>query len=642
MKIGMIDTGIDVQHRRFEGKQIESIALLEDENGDINSCYNIEDEEGHGTGIASIILQHAPVAALKAVKLNAWNRKISDRLLAAAISFLAEDKAVRIINISMGIKTNHPSPELKKACDEAAGKGIIIVAAAYYVYKEWCYPAHFNTVLGVGQGIVKTKGQFRFLENRWADILAKGGFQRVAVPGNSFRFSTGSSLATAHFTGIIAASCLEGQWTDRSSLREWLRTHSTTTVMSFTGHDEPMAVHNPADETNMSPSELFRHLSLPAGVKKVAIFPFEEKEMRTILEFTEKMSGALTFAISYPRPLKLERSISLLEEKNIPYTMQQPTEEQFNSFDTLIVGYFLDKASDHNAYFGYNLILECIKRGKHFVVWDRVAYRLIKSIAEEMATAYTGVIYLTGFNAADRTLLYKAVDDAAVRTPSLCVIGTSKKQGKFTTQMIIKELLQEEGYHVAHISTEPQGAVLGADLTFPIGHNDTVTIDLKDWNRTLRKLQLLLAEVKQPDIIITGGQGGVIPRHPVNDHDPPEKLSFVKAFYPDALICTISPNDSLAFIRKTKEVVTAFVNAHLLCYVLTPWEFSFHHENGSSVMTTRKISEEEYRERLAFYNASLGAPVFNIMDISNRPALLRIILQYFSTNKIDEHHEYTR
>lgn len=630
MKIGIIDTGIDAGHRRFDHKQIERIGLMEEENGMISVCNETSDEEGHGTGIASIILNHAPEAAVKAVKLAARNRKISEQLLAAAIDLLTDDVDIRIINISMGIRTNQPSAALRQVCERAAGKGIVIAASAYYLYNEWCYPAHFNTVFGVGQGIVKSKHEFRFMENRWADILAKGGFQRVAVPGNGFKFSTGTSLATAHFTGIISKSHLNGEWTDLSSLREWLRHHSVTSVMSFTGHDQPIDRHEQQDKKEVTPAEVFSSLNIPACMNKVAVFPFEEKEMRTVLEFSEKLTCHLSLAISYPRPLKLEQSIALLEEKKIPYTLQQLTEEQFDSFDTLVVGYFLDKADDHNAYYGYQLIRECIRRNKHFLVWDRVAYKLIQTVAGEAGAAYKGTIYLAGFNAEDRNRLLQAVDNTAVTTPSLCVIGTSKKQGKFTTQMILKELLQDAGYQVSHISTEPQGILLGADLTFPIGHNDTVVLDLKDWNRTLKRLQLLLADIRKPDIIISGGQGGIIPRHPVNDEDPPEKLSYVKAFYPDALICSISPNDSIAFIHKTRDVVTAFVNSPVLFYVLTPWEFNFHHGSGPSVMTYRRISSEEYQEKLAFYRQELDAPVFDIMNRETHAELLRIILQFFS------------
>lgn len=635
MKIGIIDTGVDVRHYRFERMKIECIGLMEDDGGSISTCMEAGDDEGHGTGIASIILHHAPAASLKAVKLTGWNKKISEQLLAAAINLLTDDEEIRIINISMGIRTNHPSVELRQICEKAAKKGVVIAASAYYLYNEWCYPAHFNTVFGVGQGIVRTKHEFRFMENKWADILAKGGFQRVPVPGNGFKFSTGTSLATAHFTGIISKSHLNGEWTDPASLREWLRTNSVSSVISFTGHDQPMGNQERQDSGNITPAEVFSSLNMPDCMKKVAIFPFEEKEMRTVLEFAGNLARELTLAVSYPRPLKLEQSIGLLQEKNIPYTLQKLTEEQFDTFDTLVVGYFLDKADDQNAYYGYHLIRECVQRGKHFLVWDRVAHKLIQSVADEAGDAYNGTIYLAGFNADDQARLLQAVDNTEVTTPSICVIGTSKKQGKFTTQMIIKELLQDAGYLVGHISTEPQGIILGADLTFPIGHNDTVKIDLKNWNRTLKRLQLLLAAIKSPDIIISGGQGGIIPRHPVYDDDPPEKLSYVKAFYPDALICSISPNDDIAFINKTKDVVSSFVNSRILFYVLTPWEFNFHHGNNSSVMTYQKISAEAYNERLAFYNNALDAPVFDIMNRNDHPELLRIILQFFSPNKTE-------
>ena len=112
---------------------------------------------------------------------------------------------IRLINISMGIHTSNPTEQLEKVCEKAFKRGIIINASSYYHAEKPCYPAHFNTVYGVGVGLVQNKHEFKFLEASPTNILAKGGFQRIANIGDTFKFGSGTSLATAHFTGILGS-----------------------------------------------------------------------------------------------------------------------------------------------------------------------------------------------------------------------------------------------------------------------------------------------------------------------------------------------------------------------------------------------------------------------------------------------------
>lgn len=624
MKIGVIDSGVDMTHKRFSRATLGGITLYQDTDGTITPMALTDDIKGHGTGITGIILSHVPDAGIYVVKPDAHDGKVTEALLAAAIRVLISDAAVKIINISMGIKTNSPSRELKQVCEEAAEKGVIIAASAYYLHDELCYPAHFSTVYGVGQGIVQRKQQFRLLENKLANVLAKGGFQRVPVPGSQFRFGTGTSLATAHFTGIIAQAYLAGSWDTRESLQQWLQQHSSNDVISLTRHDQAVNGETATSRNALSAAEVYKQIKPPFTPEKVAIFPFEDKEMGSVLEFSNMMPYHLALAIGYPRMVKTGTTEDLMQSKNIRYTVAQLKDEEYDLFDTIVIGYFLDTLSDHNTYYGYSLIRECIRRGKNFIVWDKAVVHLIESISADINC--TATVHFAGFTERERDLLYNNVDYTALSTPSLCVIGTNKKQGKFTTQLTIKQVLRQQGYEVAHVSTEPQGIILDADIIFPIGYSSTVEIDLRDWNKTLRLAQLLIESVRKPDILITGSQGSIIPLHPVYDADPPNKLSYVKGFYPDGLVCTISPNDSPDFIRRTVEVVTSYVNASVLFYVLTPWEFSFEEGNvGFS-----KISEAAYEERLAYYGALLPAPVLNIKDDRNHPFILDIIQQYFS------------
>lgn len=629
LRIGIIDTGADHTHKRFKNHSIKGITLFKNLEGEIKierDCFT--DEKGHGTGIVSIILQHIPDAEIEIVKLASANI-VTEDLMFAGIKYLVEQNDVKLINISMGIKTMTPSKELRAICDEAFGKGIVIVAAVHYLHDKLCYPAHFNTVFGVGQGIVASKFKFRKLENKLADILAKGGFQRVAVPDHKFRFSVGTSLATAHFTGVIGKAFVDGEWSDIANLKEWLNVNSDNSIISLSKHDQSVNEKVFSPNQAQSAAEIYSTLRPSVKIAKIAIYPFEEKEMQSLLEFPERLTHELTLAIGYPRSLKLDKTVKTLEKLAVPYVLGQLKEESYDLFDTLVIGYFLDKLLDQNSHHGYQLITECVKRNKNFIVWDSVVFDLINSVIENSPDRYNGEIYLTTYSNHQKEMLYETTSYSFLKAPSICVVGTNKRQGKFTTQLIMKNLLEKEGYKVGHLATEPQGILLGADLIFPIGYKTTVEPDIRDWSKSLRFLTQIIEENVKPEIVITGSQGSIIPLHPVNDSNAAEMLSFVKAFYPDGIICAISPNDSIEQINKTTTVIKAFVNCTVLFYVLTPLEYNLHF-NDQVRLSYRMLSTDEYQNKLDFFNANLDAPTFNIRDESNYESILNIVQQTFS------------
>jgi hypothetical protein len=633
MKIGIIDTGADAAHKRLKNHRLSGITVLKNQTGSVSFADRYADQKGHGTGVASIILQHVPEAELFIVKLEAAGGVITEKMVETGIRYLLEKTDVRMINISMGIKTNTPSSGLQQICTDAFSKGVVIVAAVHYLHNKLCYPAHFSTVIGVGQGVVDSKYKFRYLENKLADVLAKGGLQRVAYPGNQFRFSVGTSLATAHFTGILANAFNRDLWNDRESLQRWIKSNASADIISFTKHDMDISGLKKSGMSEITETEVVSALRPKHSGKTIAIFPFEEKEMKSILEFHHLLPYQLTLAIGYPRSLKIDNTVAMMEKLNIRHLFGQPEEDDLNSFDTIVIGYFLDKLLDQNSYFGYTLIRKCVLKQKNFIVWDKYVYDLIWSVIKETGADYQGEVFLTAFTAAHKEKLYSLMEYDRLTVPSICVVGTNSKQGKFTTQLVLRQILETNSYKVAHLSTEPQGIILGAEFAFPIGHQGTVETDIRDWNKSLRLLTQLMERKRQPDVIVTGSQGCIIPRHPMNDSNAAEMLSFVKAFYPDALVCAISPNDTIDFIMKTVEVIKAYVKCTVICYVLTPWEYHLKVNSLNQMhVYYKRLQDEEYLEKLNYYNERLPAPTFNIMDAKNHGRILELIQQTFSIN----------
>ncbi|WP_213280517.1 S8 family serine peptidase [Chryseobacterium indologenes] len=632
MTIGIIDTGCDRNHKRFVDLEIEGLTIYKNANNEIITVKDrFSDNKGHGTGITSIIHKNSPLSKIIVVKIESFDHSLSEDLLVEAIEYLTNHTDAKILNISMGVNTNNPSVQLKEACQFAFDKGVIVVASAYYKHDSLCFPANFKSVFAVGSGIVKSKESFRFLgQDSFVNILAKGGFQRVAVPQNKYQFSTGTSLATAHFTAILADAYEKGEWKTRDELNNWISGNSDNNTISLTKHDQLRVDHeNISAKEERTFQEVF---TLDKSVENFAIFPFEEKEMKTLIEFREYLNSNLTLAIGSPRSIKLDNTMELLQEKGINFITKALNPEHFDLFDTIVIGYFLDKLSDSNSFFGFTLIKECIKRNKNFIVWDKAVYDIINQVINDDEHAYTGKLFLTSFDNDKKDFLYRNVDYVALKRPSICVVGTNSRQGKFTTQMIMRKVLEKEGYKVSHISTEPQGILLNSSCVFPIGHNGTVSVDLREWNKSLRLLSQSIELNEEPDIIITGSQGGILPLHPVNDSLPPEKLIYVKSFYPDAIVCTISPSDSIDVIQRTVNTIKSFVETEVLFFVLTPWQYKFHH-GYKTIVSFDKIDEEEYNEKLIYFTEKLGKKVINIKDENHHNIIVDEIVNFFAKEK---------
>ncbi len=628
MTIAIIDSGVDKMHKRFGNNQIKGLTLFENENGTVSEDKQFDDPTGHGTSICSIISQHQPAADIFMVKLQSYNTIISEQLLATAIELVGKMSEIRLLNISMGIQTNNPTKRLQEVCENVIANGITIVAASHYMHDKLCYPAHFMSVMSVAAGIIQNKYHFSFNVNRLTKCLAKGGFQRVASPDNSFRFATGTSLACAHLTGILATSFEKANWSDNQSLINWLEQASDNTIISLSKHDE-VRPNTEIERRATDFSGIGALLRPRSRIQHIALFPYEEKEMSSILDNLKNCIYTISVIIGYPRMVKNVAHNDGVFSKII-HVNKALSEEDFDRFDTLVIGYFLDKLSDHDSFFGYTLIKECIVRQKNFIVWDSFVHNIILKTVGQLGVDYTGEIFINSIDTTYKDKFISNIPFRETRVPSICVIGTHNKQGKFTTQLTIKNVLTENGYAVSHLATEPQGIILGADITFPVGHKGTVSVDVGDWPKLITALRLYQEDELKPDLIITGSQGGILPLFPISSSTLPNKLLFVNSFCPDALVCTISPYDSLDFIFRSVGTITSYIKTKVLFYALTPITFRVQ-TTGINKIGYSKISNDEYIERLQFYNQNLDAPTVNIKDSANSSFILSSIQNYFSS-----------
>jgi len=227
--IAVIDTGVNIDHEDLRyriwvnQKETPNNGIDDDHNGYIDDYrgYNfitnntdISDQNGHGTGIASIIAANtnnavgmaginwqSQIMVLKALNVSGGG-EYSD--VARALHY-ATDNGAKVVNMSFG--TYFDSTELQEAIDYALDKGVTIVAAAgNNNQNQLLFPASYHRVISAGA--VDEAGHRASFSNfgNGLDVMAPGLNVLMAnyVGGNAYVYGSGTSFAAAHVTGLAS------------------------------------------------------------------------------------------------------------------------------------------------------------------------------------------------------------------------------------------------------------------------------------------------------------------------------------------------------------------------------------------------------------------------------------------------------
>lgn len=625
MYIAVIDRGIDFHHPKLSNCVFDTVGISS--TCEITSNAVQIDDTGHGTAIAGIIHKMIPAAAICSVKLFATADAISEEQLAVAIEWCAGEEKLDIISVSLGIATRSPSKRLHDACELAYRTGKIIVAAVHNFPYLDCYPANFERVIGVGIGIVPKKTDYGYVGTGGTNVLAKGTLQRVIWKDNTYRMTSGTSYATPHFVAILAGMLLcDPQLKDRDKLMARLQTEASPEVqeLNYINRNPAYSLNRNDDNREEEGKILFTGIKQYEGIDQLAVFPCCEKEMRTLLEHRNALFCSVSLLIDYPRLYSYEQ----VDEIAAAAIRRALLPEDLDKFDSLVLGYFLDQPFDAHILFGFNLILDCIRADKNFIVWDYNVYNYIKDKIK-VYPAYRGRII---FHYADdakylKVMNYRHLPDVSV--PVLAIAGTGSRQGKITTQLKINKILAAAGHRSGLLSTEPQGGLLGADFCFPYGHNSTVYLDLNRWDEFLQYTLKGIQYYNKPDIIITGTQGGIIPQRPgvrVNyDASILRSLQFLIGVQPDAIVLTVNISDSIEFIKKAIATIAVFCSAKLLFVAMSPWALT-----NTPPVYRERADAEKYKDALITMQNTLGIPVIDIYDSKNETLILESIENAFA------------
>lgn len=200
VKVAVIDTGVDTQHPDLQGRVLLARSFVDAEGR--------FERDRHGTEVAGIIAANAnnaigivgvaPQAQLLALKA-CWpaagpddGRALCNTFTLSQALVAAMNERVQVINLSLG---GPADPLLAKLVGEAVRRGIAVVGAVPPNGDTTGFPVGVPGVIGVDAAGRPANA---------AIVHAPGRGVLTLRPGGHYDFASGSSLATAHVSGVVA------------------------------------------------------------------------------------------------------------------------------------------------------------------------------------------------------------------------------------------------------------------------------------------------------------------------------------------------------------------------------------------------------------------------------------------------------
>lgn len=208
VRVAVVDTGVDVGHPDLRGRVVKAQSFVD--RGEKSFTTDI-----HGTAMAGLIAATAgndvgiagvaPEARIYALKA-CWQQPPGAReavcnsyTLAKAVDF-AITQGVQVLNFSLA---GPPDPLLGRLIGNALSKGIVVVAADGGSPAR-DFPASYQGVIGALGSDDTRDGPAVLVGHGIATLAAPAVDVLTTVPHGSYDFFSGSSLAAAEVSGVVA------------------------------------------------------------------------------------------------------------------------------------------------------------------------------------------------------------------------------------------------------------------------------------------------------------------------------------------------------------------------------------------------------------------------------------------------------
>jgi subtilisin family serine protease len=202
VKVAVIDSEIDRQHPDLVGAIADNFdALPSDE----------KTAHPHGTGMAGAIASHrrllgvapnARILGVRAFGVNTGGAQGTSMNIVKGLQW-AVDQGARVINMSFA---GPKDPILQQAMQRLTDQGIILIAAAGNAGPKSpaLFPGADRNVIAVSATDVDNKTYKNANRGDYVAISAPGVDILVPAPEGGYQLTTGTSVAAAHISGVVA------------------------------------------------------------------------------------------------------------------------------------------------------------------------------------------------------------------------------------------------------------------------------------------------------------------------------------------------------------------------------------------------------------------------------------------------------
>lgn len=569
ISIAILDSGVDIERSEFTDININLI----------NDCT---DKIGHGTAVTALISKIVPRSKIFCFNIFENKDDITAKELSEILNDLSCKNHYDIIHLSCGITSNEYIDELYSICNKITETGTIIVSA-FDNEGAISYPATFNNVIGVDWDIHCADGySYFFLEGSKINIKGTGSLQRLPWLNKTYRYVAGSSFAAPYITGIISKLLSSG--IEPCNINNALKNHSQKVLT--------------IDNTNYLPQ------SQDIKIENAIVLPYN-KEIQTLSIFEDMLAFKIKDIFDFP----IFRNIGKQCQEVTGVSGSQRLIKSVNEiswesdFDTVILGHLNLASEALKKDFTKEFLNKCIIHKKNVYSFDdlRPYQNLVEQIQQNQNFAFYPRI--------DDKEIDKSLSGKLFRfsTPILSIFGTSSKQGKFSLQLALRKNLQQKGYKVGGLGTEPSSLLFGLNRVYPMGFE---SIKLNGYNSIIVLNRFFHEiDIMGYDIIITGAQSHTVPHNSGNiGHYPLSQHELFISSEPDAAILCINPFDEIKYVKRTIMYLESYMNTKVISLVMFP----VHKDRTWSIMGANScvIRKDILFNRKNFYQQNTGIPCF--------------------------------
>ncbi len=620
-RIGVIDSGFNVGHKDVHVLNGTSFC-----NGGQDSNY--KDMIGHGTACIGVIHSKAPNVEFLPVKIFESELIATMDILCKAIYWCVEHHC-HIINLSLGTLDERNIDILKEACDFAHKHQTFIVAATSNDGQP-SIPASFPNVFGVAGGKVSGKFDYFFDPHEKIQFVARGDRQRLDWLVGKQIFMGGSSFAAPHVSGLIALIIEKYDGITFNDLTEILQMHSLSQCPELVDSSAYAMSEMPRSRSDVSIRDLNKANNTPDWIEKAVIFPYN-KEMHGLVRFQELL------------PFRIARVVDVVGKRTIgkdcgeviggvesDLIIQQNLEDCLQYGDTLVLGYLDEISRIKKRDVLQESLKLALKHNKNVYSLSPIANKQYESISKAFEEKYLHCAAPT-IDFATYEALTKTYDwRNRSQKPVVGVFGTGPQQGKFTAQLALRKQLQKIGYKVGQLGTEHQSALFDFDFTFPNGYDGHQSIQIPiDLHIPLLNSAMVGIEHSDPDIIIVGGQSGIIPHSFYEKSQSYTLPSLILLFgtVPDAYILLVNSIDEPEFIQENIRVLEGLGKGKVILLVFSDKKKIVN--DTVNTVVNQPLSKAEICQITSRIESTQGLPATEIISVEGQKKMADVVVDFF-------------